>query len=612
MRKLCFFSLFFLLGLFGCSSPSAQATAISIRGSSTPSVTPEGPTATITATPTATATQFVFRESMLMNQIPGQDTTAVNVAPDPWTMIHKDKITIYPAESWWVDYTYEKNGGLWMVGQFGVIHKELNGKATWYSMKNGLPVNDFRAVAISPKNEIWIVGANSSIFRFDGKAWVNESAAFAGVVGIPNAPCDQREIVGIDFDENGTAWIVNAVFGLYTQKNGQWVNVPLGKNITRDIPNEKPCALGLRVKSEYEITIKIAGCCSTLPTAYHYDGKAWWHNGDFAAVDALSLARHLSPVTGAKDQITYNNYKNYLSSIINPKTFLPTGLRYPIRFYGVSRDRARMATDPNNVIWVEGEGIDFYNNASGAFLPYPKKVGQNNAEQKNSTLLNFGSDAFYFQDGKKPLSWWAVLNQLEIWGYDYPIYPSIDQQNRFWLYHPNKGMAVVDNGTVNLLGAINPELPHSAMGQLLPLRDGRVLVGSTGTLWALDGKDWQKWIFPDKNELFPYMSEGKDGMIYAASNIGVYQIDLQSKHFTANIFSSEKPYQVVKLFHLEDDGTAYYVNNHIVARFDGKSWRSFLFDTVDIEAAAIDKDKILWIYTNGSGMLRLAPDAFAQ
>lgn len=72
MRKLWVIFLFLLLGLFGCSSQTAQATATQIRGSSTPSATemPENPTATITTTLTATATQFVFGVSTLQNQIP--------------------------------------------------------------------------------------------------------------------------------------------------------------------------------------------------------------------------------------------------------------------------------------------------------------------------------------------------------------------------------------------------------------------------------------------------------------------------------------------------------------------------------------------------------------
>ncbi len=623
MRKLCVISLLLLLGLFGCSSKTTP-TATPTQRTSTPSATgtPESPTATITATVIATATQFVFGISALQNQTPGQDTAAVNVAPHSWTMIDKDKITLYSADAWWDDYAYEKNGGVWIVGAFGVIHKETSGKTTWYSMKNGLPVNYFRAVAISPKNEVWIVGFNNSILRFDGKAWVAEGAAFAGVPNIRNVPCDQREIVGIDFDENGAPWIVNAVFGLYTQKNGQWVNVPLGENIARQFPNERPCALGLRVKSEHEITIEIGTCCSTSPTAYHYDGKAWSRDEDYSAVTALLTARHTSPITGEAEPLIYDNhhydtYKDQLSGIINPKTFLPPELGYPMRFESesVSRDRFWMAIDQNNVMWLHEEANDFYNNASGEFKLYPKNYNGEYAEQKDSALLSFGSEAWYFQDGKIPLNWRVVPGQAglsAVFGNLGGIYPSIDSQNRFWFYHPVKGMAIANNGNINFLGAINPQLSDLVMRQVLPLRDGRVLIESAGVLWMLDGKNWEKWVLPDKNERFPYMSEGKDGMIYVSDNTGVYRIDPQSKHFTASIFGAEKPYQVVKLFHLEDDGTAYYVNNHIVARFDGKSWRSFLFDTVDIEAAAIDKDKALWIYTNGNGMLRLVPDAFAQ
>ena len=612
MRKLWVISLFFLLGLFGCSSQTTQVAATPPQLTSTPSATstPEVPTATITATATATATQFLFDTSLLKNQTPNQDTAAVNVVPDPWTIIDKDKITIYPVDRFG-DYAYEKNGGIWIVGGFGAVHKGADGKKTWYSMKNGLPVNFFRVVAISPKNEVWIGGTDNSLLRFDGVGWVNESVRLPPGSGA-EAWCSLQEIVGIDFDQNGAIWVMNSSFDLYTQVNGQWIYMPSAKNIT-PAPANGPCVEGIRIKSEKDITIKVEplGCCDSLPTAYHYDGNAWAHTSDFAEVDALSAARHTSPITGVKNQIDYDNYKDQLS-IVSKKMFLPNYVSGQMRFYGVSRDRFWMATDQKNVIWILGEGTDFYHNASGTFLPYPHNYKQDGAEPKNSTLLSFGSDAFYFQEGKNPLSWWSVLVQAGTGGFDSPapIYPSIDSQNRFWFYHPNKGMATVDNGNLNLLGAINPELHYAPMGQVLPLRDGRVLVGSLGVLWALDGKNWQKWLLPDKNELFSYMSEGANGIIYAATDSGVYRIDLQRKNFTVSIFIVEKRNQAAKLFRLEEDGTAYYINNKIVARFDGKSWHSFLFDTVEIEAATIDKDKAIWIYTNGNGMLRLAPDIF--
>lgn len=615
MRKLL--ALFLTLFLFGCSNPPVQATATPIRGSTLSATeTPEGPTATITATPTVTATQFVFGMSILQNQNPDQDTADVNIVADPWTMIDKNKITIYPTD-WLSDYAYEKNGGLWMVGGFGVLHAAPNGKKTWYSMKNGLPVNAFYTVAISPKNEVWIGGDRNSILHFDGTGWVDEGSMFSDEDSNPNWLCDQRKITSIDFDENGAIWILNNAFGLYTQVDGQWVSLPLGKDMLQNLGFSR-CPAGLRVKSTNDITIKKPGCCEAPTTAYHYDGKTWQQQSDFSAVDALLAARHTSPVTGAKNQITQDNYKDQLS-MISKKAFLP-GLGGSIRSYPAlpRSDRAWIATDQNNVIWALPEGDnDFYNNATGTFKPYgffvPYPKTYHDAEEKNDTLVNFGSAAFYFQDGKKPVSWWNVLDRAgAIWCYPpFLPYPGVDQQNRLWFYNPYQGMEVADNGNITALGAINPELSCVSIGQVLPLRDGRALVGSQGVLWMMDGKNWQKLTFGVKNEFFPYLSEAADGMIYAASDTGVYKFDLKKNTFTASIFMLKKDPYTVKLLKVQKDGSIYYVNDQIVARFDGKSWKSFSFDTLDIEAATVDRNGSIWLYTNGNGFIQLAPDTFS-
>ena len=590
----------------------------------------------VTPPPVATATQPPVEETPAnqLTILEGIDPyyLPVNAMPNLWTKIDKDKITIYP-QNWLVDYTYDKDGGVWVAGGFGVIHKEANGKQTWYSMKNGLPANDFSAVAISPKGEVWIGGADNALLRFDGAGWLDEGSKLPPPQdSFSDWLCYSKNIVGIDFDQDGSTWVMNAGIELYTQAYGQWVNFPFPKNIL-PYAGGGACPQGMRVKSENDITIKRQGCCANPPSAYHYDGKTWSENSDFAEVDALLTARRTAP-----GPLTYAGYNNWLSTV-SQGTFLPDDLRDPLSF-----DDTLLTADQNGVIWIK-DGSDLYNNATGSFQRYAGNGVETNSEAKNSALLNFGSAVFYRQDGKKPLALWQALEQAKIDGAD-PQYPGVDPQKRVWFYDPQKGLGVMDDGNVNLLGA-TPELSFAKIGRVLPLRDGRALVGSAGVLWLFDGKGWQEFALPGKDELFSYLGEDQQGMIYAASDTSVYKIDLQNKNFSASIFvlqgikpvivplggepdgctfrarynslsncfglwkdASANTHYTIKLFSLQDDGAMYYVSNKIVAKFENGTWKSFLFDTINIEAATIDKDHAIWLYTGRNGLIRLAPDIF--
>ena len=65
-----------------------------------------------------------------------------------------------------------------------------------------------------------------------------------------------------------------------------------------------------------------------------------------------------------------------------------------------------------------------------------------------------------------------------------------------------------------------------------------------------------------------------------------------------------------RLLGLQEDGSVIYVNNHLIARLVDGQWRSFFFDTVEIDSAAIDHEGYIWIFTDADGLWRLSPDIF--
>jgi hypothetical protein len=61
---------------------------------------------------------------------------------------------------------------------------------------------------------------------------------------------------------------------------------------------------------------------------------------------------------------------------------------------------------------------------------------------------------------------------------------------------------------------------------------------------------------------------------------------------------------------VQDDDSVIFVNNKIIAKFEKGKWKSFLFDTLDIESATVDKDGFIWVYTGANGLIRFAPNIF--
>lgn len=159
-----------------------------------------------------------------------------------------------------MDYVAAKDGSLWMAGGFGVIHQDARGQQTQYSIKNGLPNNFFNVIAISPKGEVWIGGNNNALFRFDGKQWIDEGEKLPPPFDdSDNWLCYSKDIHGIDFGPDGSAWVMNGGIEIYRQAYGQWINIPFPKNIL-PTAGGGACPEGMRVKAEDDITIKIGPC----------------------------------------------------------------------------------------------------------------------------------------------------------------------------------------------------------------------------------------------------------------------------------------------------------------------------------------------------------------
>lgn len=244
-----------LLVVSGCNQctpciQSATGTPLEL----TPTTLTINPTITPTEVPSQPET-IQFEPIKNDSTHPGQVNTTLNL----WTKIGKEKISTY-AINWLTDYTYDKTGALWIVGGFGVIKRDLEGKQTQYSIKNGLPKNFFTRIAVSPAGDIWIGGADNALFRFDGAHWIDEGERIPPPFDdSTHYLCYSKDITGIDFDPEGSVWVMNSGIEIYRQAYGQWINVPFPKELL-PVAGGGACPVGMRVKSERDITIKLSIC----------------------------------------------------------------------------------------------------------------------------------------------------------------------------------------------------------------------------------------------------------------------------------------------------------------------------------------------------------------
>ena len=208
------------------------------------------------------------------------DSGDVRIHPNSWKNISPNKIQNYTF-SYPIELVTGKDGSNWYMGPFGIIRQKSDGDQVLfsndppnaYSFPDG---NDFRLITIGPDGQVWVGGRNKTLFRFDGEKWVNEGENLPNAPGKPDWLCYNKQIVGIDFDQNESPWILTAEMEIYYLENGQWINLP------ERIPDEfmpvaggGGCPQGLRVYSSNDIIVKRAGCCERPSIGIQFDGKTW-------------------------------------------------------------------------------------------------------------------------------------------------------------------------------------------------------------------------------------------------------------------------------------------------------------------------------------------------
>ena len=608
------------------------------------------------------STQAAISTLELANAVPQTETTNLNwlgvgaetpgdLTPNLWTKITRDKITIYPY-NWLSDYTYDKDGSLWMVGGFGVIHKTLDGRQDWYSVKNGLPNNFFTTIAISSTGQVWIGGTNNALFRFDGSQWVDEGEKLpAPFDGATDTLCYSKDIHGIDFGSDGSAWVMNGGIEIYRQAYGQWVNIPFPKAI-RPAVGGGGCPEGIRVRSDDNITIKIGpGSNPNVYSGIQFDGQTWkiTSNANYEAVDELLAARHQSP--SSQPQPMIGAIQTSADWPFDEEVLLPA-------VYGLyNRSPIQFTADKNGVIWLKGfYSGQLFNNEKGAF----QDAGFNLAKWgdpalKTSDVLGFGSDVMFYAPGKS----WRISDSAV-----FSASFSIDNQDRVWSYEPfggrsspGKGLVMVDHGDVKSLGLAPDYLFGKNIGGAIHLADDRVWVGGAGVIWEFQNDHWLELTIPETDQIFTQFAEDDHGDVYGATDTAVYKFAGNDYTSTELVSQLSKPivvpqdgnlddcsfhirYTLVakcspgpffvpgisppeilrqydprydyqsRFLNVQEDGSLIYINNHLIAKLENGQWKSFLFDTFGIDSATADQDGNIWIFSRSDGLFRLASDIF--
>jgi ligand-binding sensor domain-containing protein len=591
-------------------------------------------TQTATKTPTIEPAFIPESETVMFRQIdePSIDTSQY---PNLWTQIDKTDIAIYSYNFSIADYAYDKDGSLWMVGGFGVLHRMPSGEQTIYSIKNGLSRQFFTHVAVSPTGEIWVGGIDNALFRFDGSQWIDEGEKLPSPYDDRTGwLCYSTNISGIDFGPDGSAWVMNGGIEIYTQTYGQWVNIPFPKEML-PFAGGGGCPRGLRVLAEDNITIMRNGCCENPPVGYHFDGEKWEENTDYFVVEELLAKRHPA-LNDKQNQLLDSNSYN------SPEKLLPFSL-YPTQDH-----RYSITSDTDGVVWIN-QGLDIYNNSLGFFKDVGRKVEyvgdsiwtspwSGNVDVSQSMVVDFDADIYYYQEEKNPnrLEW--IIENSEIGKIDVS-HAAVGKNNHVWIVSPQEGLILVDHGNVEIIGRVPSIFATSQLGGVYVFQDGRIWVGSAGSIWEYQDGDWRQYIIPSTQELFTHFFEDHTGDVYGATDTSVYTFQKDGyvshkfmnqnartlvasekedcryyKHYSTCptsmlIESSGDLYKAVYLGS-QIDGSIIYINNRLASKLKDGKWKSFFFNTFEITSATVDKSGYIWLLSYSDGLFRLDSDAF--
>lgn len=651
MNRNFLFAILILL-LTSCAAPGGERSAETSTPVilESPTFLPPSPTPVPTFTPTATVpapTAVPFSEATL-RPAQGADAWVTPHYPELWTRLDGSLITLYPYNHF-ADFAYAPNGDLWLVGGFGVIHRTPSGQQAWYSIQNGLPVNYFKSLAIAPNDEVWVGGSENALFRFDGREWHDEGQLLPPPLDSRNRwLCYSRNIFGIDFDQNGQIWVANAGLELYTRQNGQWIDFGFPKDLLPDAGGGG-CPIGLRVLSPNRITIARQGCCAMPDMAYHFDGQTWTYDLDLTDFTSHLAARRKEGQAQQYETGCGNMENSGFSWPFPSQQVLAKGL-HP------TSKPASLVIDMDGTLWINND-YHLFNNASGIFQDLGTLNGPGLGQPDFSQIrwLDFPDAPLMIDSAlsnERFSNWFFGFNELgrdavknlKQQSHDYPwLRFFCDEFDRVWFYLPERGLAVAENGNVSIQPG-PAELTLSVLGSVQPLPDGSVAVGSVGAVWIFERGTWQKWVVPETTEKFNRFAQDSQGNLYAATDTSVYRIahgEFQQVHFVTQdvkpdvlptdptkppvyhkryveigtapevINRDEFPlhYRVLLLRVMPDD-TVLYANSHVLAQFDGKDWRSLLFEQLEFESATVDSAGNLWAYAGYNGLLKYDPQIF--
>lgn len=175
-----------------------------------------------------------------------------------------------------------------------------------------------------------------------------------------------------------------------------------------------------------------------------------------------------------------------------------------------------------------------------------------------------------------------------------------------WFYLPGEGLVSTENGQMTTYpGPADLTLP--VLGGVHVLNDGRVFVGAAGTVWVFKQGAWQKWIFPDTQEIFWRFGEDTHGIVYAATDSAVYRI--ASGEYTRWQFPLLEAPRVLLLSILPNDRLI-YANSSILAEWDGTNWQAYYFKRVLFSSVVFDAQGNLWAYAGYNGLIRFHSQLF--
>ena len=559
--------------------------------------------------------------------------------PNLWTRIEKDKIEVYPFD-WFSDFAHADDGSLWMVGGFGVIHRKENGEQNWYSLQNELTRQNYTRVAISPEGEVWVGGTDNALYRFDGIHWTNEGEKLPQSQYKLDWLCYSNNISGIDFGPDGETWIMNNGVEIYAQAYGLWVNIPFPKHL---LPwaGGGGCPIGIQVNSYKDITIKRSGCCMSDPVGYHYDGNSWSTDANYDSVDDLIANRHI-----VEDEVLYDILGEVSSSSFSNWPFDKNKL-IPSDFLSRVSDPL-ITIDENGVVWLN-TSVDLFNNSSGTFIDVREENDGWSTDDPDlalSTIINFGKKVMYYQEGKRPYAlYWVVGDSIDYYFHDQLF--AIDDEDRIWFYIPDRGLAVVDKGSVQIIDKIPDEI--SKVGGIHITNKNEVLISTRGQIWKYDSGIWSIFFeAKDSDLLFIYFAESDDGVVYAATNTGVFQFNDGLYGSQAFVIQNNKPHVVPeggvmggcedynyyytiiggcpgiwgetgKEYNYEalyldvlNNNSVIFVNNHVVAKYEDGDWKSFFFDDFSIDSAVVNDLGYIYVFSKSEGLIKFSPDIFVS